>query len=79
MPSKLNEMKFLFKIFKRIYCLYRPTSDVYKLHCIVQIELPEKWSNFGEEMHQYVSKYKRFGDIGADVDSSFYFRRVRGK
>ncbi|XP_065366162.1 basement membrane-specific heparan sulfate proteoglycan core protein isoform X5 [Calliphora vicina] len=55
-----------------------PTNDIYKIHCIVQVDLPERWNDFGQRLHQYLLTYKHFGEeFSADADSSFYFRRVR--
>ncbi|KAM7349811.1 terribly reduced optic lobes isoform 23-T23 [Cochliomyia hominivorax] len=55
----------------------RVPSDSFKIYCIVQLDLPERWSDFGDRLRQYLVSYKRFGDLGADADSNYYFRRVK--
>ncbi|XP_037811627.1 basement membrane-specific heparan sulfate proteoglycan core protein-like isoform X4 [Lucilia sericata] len=55
-----------------------PTHDSFFIHVIVQIDLPERWSDFGQRFQQHLMGYKKLGDtFGADADNSYYFRRVR--
>lgn len=77
---KKNDFNKFYANFLLPFPSFRPTNDIYKIHCIVQVDLPERWNDFGQRLHQYLMDYKRFGqEFSADADSSFYFRRVRGK
>ncbi|XP_037895157.1 basement membrane-specific heparan sulfate proteoglycan core protein isoform X24 [Glossina fuscipes] len=52
-----------------------PTSDHYKIHCIVQLELPKKMKDFGDRLREQIAKYRRIGqNLSAEVDEQFYFR-----
>ncbi|XP_073829721.1 terribly reduced optic lobes isoform X13 [Musca autumnalis] len=55
----------------------RRTDDFYKLYCIVQMDLPEKFVNFGQRLHSHLSSYHKLGELGMEADDQFYFRRVR--
>ncbi|XP_017472792.1 PREDICTED: low-density lipoprotein receptor-related protein-like, partial [Rhagoletis zephyria] len=54
-----------------------PHNDSYKIYVIVQLELPEEVTDFGEVFANQIARYHRLGSLGADTDSRYYFRLVR--
>uniref|UniRef100_A0A1A9W8R9 SEA domain-containing protein n=1 Tax=Glossina brevipalpis TaxID=37001 RepID=A0A1A9W8R9_9MUSC len=51
------------------------TSDNYKIHCVVQLELPKKMKDFGNRLREQISKYRRIGqNLTAELDENFSFQ-----
>lgn len=54
-----------------------PTTDRFKVHVIVQLELPRRVTHFEQHMRGYIAEYQRLGSLGAEIDDQYYFRHVR--
>ncbi|XP_075155739.1 terribly reduced optic lobes isoform X4 [Haematobia irritans] len=55
----------------------RRTDNMYKIHCIFQMDLPESLNTFGEKLKEQLELFENLGDLGASADNHYYFRRVR--
>lgn len=62
------------------FLFYRPTTNHYKLYVIVQLDLPEKMADFGDKLRENLEHHIALGgQLDAELDNGFYFKRVRGK
>lgn len=74
--KKIFGKLFLINSLKKIL---RRTDDYFKIYCVIQMDLPEKFNNLGEKMQQQLENWHNLGGVSVEADDQFYFRRVRGK
>ncbi|XP_058980294.1 uncharacterized protein DDB_G0290685-like [Musca domestica] len=53
------------------------TDDYYRMHCTIQMDLPEKFGSFAQRVQHQLTSYRKMADLGMEADDQFYFRRVR--
>ncbi|XP_037931811.1 basement membrane-specific heparan sulfate proteoglycan core protein [Teleopsis dalmanni] len=54
-----------------------PTEDKFKIHVVVQLEIPSRVHNFGDILRNYIVENLRLGDLGAEIDDQYYFRHIQ--